>query len=484
MAVKHPGMVLSPRFVLVFCLYILFLFSREATADSPASAEKTKAPAVSTLTPTQMKGDLDFLMKTVLPAHPDPYAYIARGDFEKIVADTYQAVQQPLTVDEFYLRAEFLLASLRNGHTQLRIPQGWGGRVHGGKLFPLLMRVEKQRVYLLAYYGKEPLPIGSEIVSIQGRPAISVAKQVAAYFPKEGKEGNDAYLELPNMIWFCLALEFRNVQELSMEIKDKTGKKTAWRIPAAPLKEVLKQLKRSSTTTARSSMPPLEYTYREQDKTGLLTVNVFGNDLEFKTLVKGIFLDLKSKKVKNLVIDARQCPGGNSQLADFLLDYLTDKPWRQFTMVTIKFSDLYIEQRNPKFFLWRPKNGKVVTDTPLFTWPSFNTCRFHGKIYLLIGPQSYSTTTSFAAVVKHLKIGTLIGEETGDTITCYGDVLNYSLPNSGLNGIVSSKHFVGAGCSRPGQGVLPDYQVRATQKEMAEGCDSALDFTWNLIRGK
>ena len=84
--------------------------------------------------------------------------------------------------------------------------------------------------------------------------------------------------------------------------------------------------------------------------------------------------------------------------------------------------------------------------------------RFDGRLFLLTGPDTFSSAASFAAAVKDYEIGTIIGEETGGLRQCFGDQVRFRLPNSGISFGVSYKRFY-APIPKPDddiRGVVPD----------------------------
>ena len=55
-----------------------------------------------------------------------------------------------------------------------------------------------------------------------------------------------------------------------------------------------------------------------------------------KKAIDGIFQDIKKKGVRKLLIDLRRNGGGNSNIGEFILSYLTTKRIRPFSKMQIK----------------------------------------------------------------------------------------------------------------------------------------------------
>jgi hypothetical protein len=88
----------------------------------------------------------------------------------------------------------------------------------------------------------------------------------------------------------------------------------------------------------------------------------------------------------------------------------------------------------------------------------------------------------FAGIVKYYKLGTLIGQETGDTMASYGDALSFKLPNSQMTGIVACKYFEIPGTTKDNaaQGVQPDHYIEPSLEDMWNKHDRVMDFVNEL----
>ncbi len=85
--------------------------------------------------------------------------------------------------------------------------------------------------------------------------------------------------------------------------------------------------------------------------------------------------------------------------------------------------------------------GMTISRRVRLERPEDRGIRFDGKLYVLVGPGTFSSAGMFAAMVKDFHLGTLIGEETGATRECFGEVLSVRLPNSDLRLNVSCKQW-------------------------------------------
>ena len=107
-----------------------------------------------------------------------------------------------------------------------------------------------------------------------------------------------------------------------------------------------------------------------------------------------------------------------------------------------------------------------------------------GDLYVLVGPETFSSAGMFAATVKDYQLGVLIGEETGATRQGFGETLSVRLPNSGLGFQVSCKQWF-APVPHPGdsrRGTVPDVPVdEAVLESYPDADDPVLSFALDHI---
>jgi C-terminal processing protease CtpA/Prc len=196
-----------------------------------------------------------------------------------------------------------------------------------------------------------------------------------------------------------------------------------------------------------------------------------------------LFALLKEKEVENLIIDLRFNSGGNSSAGDYILDYLTAKPYGQFSKFDVKLSDQVLEKGRETRL--RELAGLTVSRRLAPRKPEEKGFRFGGRLFLLTGADTFSSAASFAAAVKDYEIGTIIGEETGGLRQCFGDQVRFRLPNSGISFGVSYKRFY-APIPKPNDdisGVVPDIDIDEEMlSEFSNAEDPLLAFTLDYVQ--
>ncbi len=236
--------------------------------------------------------------------------------------------------------------------------------------------------------------------------------------------------------------------------------------------------------------------YVPEYKSAILDVRSFGGEEgKFAEHLRRCFQQIADYKANSLIVDIRQNRGGDPNNADRLIEYLTNQPYRQFAECRIKLSPqteaLLAPLRRSKAQLFEGKKiGDMVTlDITLDDQPTTNLrtptdspLRFKGSVIVLTDRGSCSTSTSFAACLKHFKMATLVGEETGDPTRCYDDSNMVELPNSGLALSIPSTIYVVVGDRNDGRGVIPDHTVKQRGSDTAKGVDTVMQFALNLAR--
>jgi C-terminal processing protease CtpA/Prc len=163
-----------------------------------------------------------------------------------------------------------------------------------------------------------------------------------------------------------------------------------------------------------------------------------------------------------------------------LLGFLTDKEFKEWQKYKYRYSKLYQQQRGKHGFLIF--TGSIHTVRPKPIKPTVNPLRFNGNLYVLIDGNTGSTAVDFAGIVKYYKLGILVGQETGDTMASYGDILSFKLPNSQLAGMIACKYYEIPGTTNDNaaQGVQPDHYIANSFEDSWNKIDRAVEFVHEL----
>jgi C-terminal processing protease CtpA/Prc len=246
-------------------------------------------------------------------------------------------------------------------------------------------------------------------------------------------------------------------------------------------------------------------------ETCVLKITSYSGSLsEFKIQIEGQFNMIQEKGYKNLIVDVRDNGGGSDLNGRTVIDFITDKPYSEalastFMMKRSKRYEKYFKCRSPWVIRWmvnlrtvswftdedRKKLFKALLKTPYgenliaelpLQEPTENQYRFNGNVYVLSNHNSYSATTAFLGAVKDYGLGTIIGTETGDCPTGFGNNLYFELKNSRLRCHSSTTFIIRPnGDKDMTHGVKPDYYIEQTIEDTENNIDTILKYTLDLI---
>ncbi len=186
---------------------------------------------------------------------------------------------------------------------------------------------------------------------------------------------------------------------------------------------------------------PEDWVYYEIDKennAAVFTLTECTFNEKYKTTVKNFFDDVAENGITNVIIDLRDNGGGNSLVADHFLRYVDVDG----------------------YFSWESKIrlGDILVSMPR-TWSKNLVLEptFSGDIYVLTDNYTHSSAMDFTMLVCDNGIGKIVGEESGNLPASYGDCLNFRLPNTMINLLVSYNKWYRVDVSMAELPLTPDY---------------------------
>ena len=433
-----------------------------------------------TYTRTDIHQDLEFLAQKVTRIHPvfliDPNAVTL---WETHLQEAQKKIKERMTQNEFYLIVAPLLASLRDGHTAVTCP--YEQRViymkqKQGLSFPFAVDIQDRCIAISEYYGEdETLFQGSEeLLAINGVKASEICETLR---PLMGARGDAiAYGQIATSFRSLLWMRYGFEEDYTLEVKGDAGNIKHVTVPGIRNDQYLKNRERYQT----NNRGRYDLSIDPNQSIAIMTLHSVADLEGFNTFAEQAFQRLADEAIDALIIDIRDNSGGRSVVVDALLGYLTDRAYSQYRQIDIRVSknlcEHYRQQSSPQVDLIKDHPFDTLLSVgPQMTDPSVQEHRFRGRVVLLTNGRTYSGAATLAGVFKHLKLGTIVGEETGGTIEYYGDFWLMYLPHSGLQFHVSPKRFVQYGGSDMSRGVLPDVIIRDVD-------DAIMTFAFDLVR--
>ena len=194
----------------------------------------------------------------------------------------------------------------------------------------------------------------------------------------------------------------------------------------------------------------------------------------FEQFLEDMFARMEEADIKTLVVDAQYNPGGNSRLCSELLLHLYPADSLKSFTTSIHFSDLlsaqYPRMAQDKKNWERRGHADDLYQIPPGKFPEgFRQPKlFEGQVIFVMGQRTYSSAGILMTLARDNHIGTIIGTTSTFSPSHYGDILFYSLPNTGVKGTVSSKYFARPDTSSVEEPFLkPDVEIDLDDKDAA-----------------
>ncbi len=432
--------------------------------------------AAETISADQAIEDAEYLWDKLETVHPNLYFDAtkkeAESNFQGIV-DLLEARESWSKLELYRILAPFV-ASFKDGHTYLSLNQEFLHYAdNGGRIIPLMVSVKNGKLIVAGNLTKDDPSPGEEILSVNGKDNEEIYDQMTAVIGARRQAFVEAKASRNFPIYLWALYGFSGPFEISHRTEDGEQKTVSLQgISVANYRE------RKDAKLGKYELN-WDLSFPGND-VGLLTINTFAGNLqtEFKQFIDNSFREIEKREVEHLIIDLRENGGGSTKLSDYLYRFVSGKPFRTFAEVRVKYSDPVLQKKtifNPiTWFKVKVLGDRIIVNKNDYKNPPRTKHGFDGELFLLTGPMTFSTAADFAALIKDLEAGTIVGEETGGLASSYGDVFKLNLPNSGLTVGISYKYFLRPAGFDDGRGVIPDIFLATNPMRRYQGEDIVL----------
>lgn len=427
---------------------------------------------------TELEQDIAFFSEKLTSIHPLFLDKAECSAWEGRLEDMKMQLKDSMTQNEFYLLLAPSLASINDAHSFVNMP--FDQRIlyskAGGRAFPFFVDIIDGKIFIAQYCGDDSTLFagGEEIIRTNGISSTDMVNEMQRLFGGSSMENRQKAIAANFRFYIWMIYGFEN--DYDLVIKTKKNEEIQVFVPGITNEQFQKNIKRFPPT--KNDL--YSFSINNANKSSILRIKSFGQLESFCVFADSAFRVINENKVQNLIIDIRGNGGGRSVVVDSLMNYLTNKPYMQYRKIEIRVSqelkDRY-KEKYPDRYEWINNfaiDELVVPDMDL-TIPSNNKLRFTGNLYLLTNKTTASAAATFAGIFKELKMGTIIGEETGGTIGYYGDYWNISTPNTGITFCIAPKRFIQFGGTDLDRGVIPAFIV-------GNKGDSIINFTYSMIK--
>lgn len=460
----------------------------------------------------QVLEDYTIFKEILTIGHPSLYEYTSKAEWDSIFrAFEQKEIKEIRNSNDLFKSISSISDNVKDGHLTIHHPK----MDTVPPMFPLLLKIINGKFYTdTDDYG---VPLGAEIVSIDGESSKTVLQALMKYAPSDGYNLTKKYRQIENEFGILHYYEYGNKESYSIQytttdggvksikITPKSFESIGNRFPGrnshfAPYHHNANRIEHFKTRIAEKW--PFVY-YIDSLNTAVLTVNSFGLDpKKFKSKLIDLFKESKKKRITNLVIDIRQNIGGYRINAINLFSFLTDHPFKQrisesaitnvlpheehiiHTMSDYsKFFEMYFASAKKEDGRWVLTQDHAQAEMIPYKKP------FKGKIFVLIGGNTFSAGSAFALNAKNSNQITLVGEETGGGYYFHTGQFPvvYELPNSKIlirMSFVKVDKYIVDNSVPKGRGIIPDIIIPLTVKDLIDGKDNQLDYVVEKINNQ
>jgi hypothetical protein len=427
-------------------------------------------------TPAELGEDTRQFFDFLEEIHPDAYRDISKEEMDARRQAMIAGLEGPLTRRQFQPRLAILVAGLGDGHTSVYLPleEFWAAEDGAAKAFPMDLAWREGELIVrrtcVVTEGGELGP-GARVLAIDGRPAPEIFQGFLAQVSGETEPSRVGSVErnFSARLWLAgLRAPYRTKIASAID-------------PSHVFEMDLSGMPYGAVQ--RGEAPPAGAPWRLErraDGVAVLTIDTVARDLdEFEDFLEPTFESLAQEPPSALIVDLRRNGGGDSRLGDELLQYLSDRPWRQAARKEWKSSaplKRHLKSLLPAWIRWMPLQyvhpvGRKLWNTPegqiaVFEeerqQPRQEALRYRGPLAWLIGPGTFSSAMGLAAGAEDCGRGLLVGAETGGAANGFGEVIPFRLKHTQLGAQISTAFIVHEGGDRNLRGgVQPNLVVRA-----------------------
>jgi C-terminal processing protease CtpA/Prc len=442
-----------------------------------------------------VKSAIDDLTKELSLKHPGFYRYNTVISFRQYIDSVKHTVTDSLTELEAFVKMKCIISKIGCLHTELSLHPNQRKNLNElPNLIPLQIYFNGDKAFVIKNKSAESLiATGDEVMSINARDIPTITSRLLALIPSDGYNQTLKYRAL----YYQFPLWYRYIEqatEFTVVIKRDDIQKT-FHLKAVKWSEIAEDgfLKEPDIDQ--------QLDFKIENNTAFLTIHSFaesqikkGNQHYIK-FIDQVFTEIKSRNIKNLVLDLRDNTGGSDPNAVYLTSYFFDKPFRYWDRIEvteaiakeIKGLSTRIFYRKPiqKDSIWLWQKAKTVKDFDYYELQQPAKNNFNGNTYLLVNGFCMSSCSDVIAILKHNNKAIVVGEETGG---------GYQGNNSGMmpESVVKPFSFsvtvplqkyvnyVDASINT-GRGTIPDYFINFNLNDLIENKDKAKDFVTGLI---
>ncbi len=375
-------------------------------------------------------------------------------------------VQETSNDYEYYRLLQKFCATLKDGHTNVYFPKYIQENIlnnHYGEYSFILNNIDGKAIITHVNESrKEEIPIGTEIIEVNGIPTKKYLDEFVLPFISASTTYTQEDWAISKLLEGYIGTTY-DLKLLQPNGEEKTLNIT---IAKSDEKEMFPAIKKREL---------FEFKWYP-NKTAYISLNSF-SDWEIAEMFRKKNKELQ--QAESLIIDLRNNGGGNTIIGKVILHYLTED--------TVFFGAKSQTRQNVAAFKARG-NDTYFYDLPYSpdTLGSGDKKLLRNKrvivpTAILIGHGTASAAEDFLIYADKQKHMTKIGEPTyGST----GQPLSFELPYGGMARVCTKKDTYPDGREFVGIGIQPDILVRKSRTDFIENKDPVLEKALEFLEGQ
>lgn len=411
---KQPDFRLKAYIIVLIILALLLTGCGRIPSTKPYLAENRDS---------RWMNDIAYLEKTLPQVHKNLYFHLSDSEFHKQLEELKAKVHD-YTDEQLGIALSVILSGIGDTHT--------GSNIGAEFRYPIELHWFAEGIYITGTTKEYQDLLDARITALNGRKieeAVNTLRPLLAGANESWfKTQIVYYLPIPGVLKY-FGLSDSDELELSVELKN--GQTEKVKLKPMSYKEYVALDRPDGTVPLYRSHPEENYWYEylEEEKTIYLNYSSCRQmrDKPFEIFDKEFWNFVKSHAADKLVLDIRENRGGISTILDPFIKELKKS--------------------------------------------SFNK---QGKLYVIIGKDTYSSAVLNAVSLKKNTNACFVGEATGGEPNHYGDVKQFKLPNSGITVRYSTKYF--HWLDQDTNTIEPDKVIKETFAAYRGGTDTVLEW--------
>lgn len=498
------------------------------------SIERYNAHISTEIPVKKLKKDIDFVQRKIKKNHVKYDWYISKEVVDFKFDSLKNAINHPLKPNDFYLKIQPVIRSIRHGHTDIipifrKSTKSEQARLKDSKgpFNQLPTFWQNDTLYFTGNnFTKNKIKPGAVILQIDSiKPAELVKKYQATFY---GDGFNQTYFQNRlNRNFFTYFYSLENGTKDSIEVTFLQDsilyKQKLYRQFPKVKKEEEKREKDTvkvvvkKALTEKEKLKQFEFSYNKSGQYFARTLSFPTNDSTFAVLkistfsygkydddYEEIFQIIKDYKVQNLVLDLRNNGGGRLAESYQLFSYLEPNKshflGEQLVANSSAFQravvNVFPKIIQPIFYPFSQITHfltKKNSENKTYIKPALSRVKtinpnnsYSGNLYVIVNGGSYSASALISSNLQGLNRAYFVGEETGGDAngSVAGLMPNYKLPNTQLKlqigTVLLSPYYFKT--ENLGHGVYPNQEIRPNLSDKINKKDPELHWIINDIK--